>query len=59
MGDWYEKQAQELISNAEGRRDDSIEDFYRGLRRVRDEIDERLQMASDELDEDVANEVLG
>lgn len=60
MGDWYEKAAKDLISRAEDRRnDDTLEEFYRGLRTVRDEIDERLQIARDELPEDVADEVLG
>lgn len=59
MGDWYEKAAKDLISRAEDRRNDTIEEFYRGLRTVRDEIDERLEMARDELPEDVADEVLG
>jgi hypothetical protein len=58
MGDWYEKQAQDLISRAEADKDATLEEFYRGLARARDTINERLMLAADELPREVAEEIL-
>jgi len=59
MGDWYEIRAERLIEEAEGRTGDSLEEFYRGLACVRDMVNERLEAAREELDPEVANEILG
>jgi hypothetical protein len=59
MGNWFEEEAQKLISRAEAKTGIPLEEFYRGLRSARDMIDERLEAAADELDEDTAAEILG
>lgn len=58
MDNWYEEQAHELIRRAEGRKQDSLEQFYRGLKDARDVINERLETAREELP-DGAVDLLG
>lgn len=59
MGDWYEKQAEDLISKAEADKDATLEEFYRGLARARDKLNERIMLAADELPREVAQEIIG
>lgn len=59
MGDWYEHEARELIKRAEARSNDTLEEFYRGLKTIVDEVSDRLETAREELPAAVANDILG
>lgn len=57
----YRKAAETLITNLEresSRSGESLEQFYRGLRTVIDELRERLEVAYDELDKSVASDIV-
>lgn len=59
-GHRYREAARMLIMDLERasqRQGESLEQFYRGLREVIDELRERLAVAHDELDRSVADEI--
>ena len=52
MSNWYEEEARKLISRIEEeslRKDEDLVEFYRGLKQIIEELNERMAAADDEL----------